>query len=92
MNVQKASHVWTQAEVDQGWAVVHIDWRSPFPGTKYVAWFSVEDLDPPIDLSFFEGDMHNFTETGFDAIVYLFTPGAGTAGDRMTIHAFGQGM
>lgn len=93
VTVQKSAvYTVTQTDVNNGWMVVHITWKSPFPGTNYGCWFSVEDLDVAIDLSFFEGDIHNLSPTGFDAIVYTYSPGQGAAGDRIIIHAFGVGI
>jgi hypothetical protein len=93
VTVQKSAiYVWTQTDVNRGYCVVHINWRSPFPGTNYGCWFSVEDVDPTIDLSFFEGDLHNVTENGFDAIVYSYSPGTALVGDRIIIHAFAVGI
>ena len=66
-----AMHTLTQDDITNSFAIVHINWPSPFYDTNYTPTFSVEDLDSVIDLSFEVGDIHNLAPDGFDAIVYM---------------------
>jgi len=61
----------TAADIINGWAKVHITWPTPFADANYTCDFGINDLDSVIDLSFAEGDIHNKTAAGFDAIAYL---------------------
>ena len=64
-------HTLTQDDITNSFAIVHINWPSPFYDTNYTPTFSVEDRDSVIDLSFEVGDIHNLAPDGFDAIVYM---------------------
>lgn len=75
----------TQTDINNGFAAVPIVFKSPFNDTNYNAVFSIEDLDLPINLSWYEGDIHNKTRNGFSAVVYAYSPGMGTAGDKVNI-------
>ena len=66
-----AKYTITSTDILNGFALVHIDWPSPFYDTNYTPTFSVEDVDVSVGLSFEVGDIHNITPHGLDAIVYL---------------------
>ena len=66
-----AMHTLTQDDITNSFAIVHINWPSPFYDTNYTPTFSVEDLASVVDLSFEVGDIHNLAPDGFDAIVYM---------------------
>lgn len=87
MTVQKVKYTITQADVDNQYAAIHVEWRSAFQDTNYVVTWAIEDVDEVIDLSFIQGDIHNLTPNGFDAILYSVL---GQAGDDVYIHAMAQ--
>jgi hypothetical protein len=89
VSVQSVNYTVTQADVNQGWCVIPVLWRSETPNANYGAAWGVEDRDSAIDLDYFTGDMHNKTAAGFDAIVYMYSPGYGSAGDKLVVNAMG---
>lgn len=86
LTLAKTAHTMTQDEINQGWAVVDINWKSPFNDTNYAVTFSIENMGA-IGQNYFEGDVHGLTAHGFHAIVFCFSPGVGTAGDEVIVHA-----
>ena len=87
---QRVAYAMTSADVAQGWAVVPILWPEPFADLGFTATWGVRDLDAEVTQSFWVGDMHNFSATGFEAVVYTYGPGQGNAGDSFVVHAIAE--
>ena len=87
-NLAKVTYVWTQTDTDNGFAVVPILWRSQM-NSNYVCTWSLNDLGAEVDLDYYQGDMHNITSSGFNAVVYAYSPGYGNPGDKIIINAIG---
>lgn len=84
--IAKTRYVYTTADVNNGYAVIPVVWRVQMNGDYVINW-SIEDKDAGITLDYFQGDMHAVTPTGFNAVVYAYSPGYGTAGDIIVVHA-----
>ena len=84
--IAKTTYVYTSADVSAGYAVIPIVWRTRMNGDYVINW-AIEDRDAAITLDYFQGDMHGVTPNGFNAVVYAYAPGDGTAGDIIVVHA-----
>ena len=85
----KVVYTWTTDDVNNGFAVVHVQWRSPMSSNYVVVW-SVNDLSASAnDADYWQGDMHNIKSDGFDAVVYVYSAGAdySTAGTKLIVNA-----
>ena len=83
----RVDYVIRTSDVAQGWATVAVKWPETFPDTNYSLWFSIDDKDPVVGLDYYQGDVHNKSNDGFIAVVYMYSPGVGTPGDTVTINA-----
>jgi hypothetical protein len=83
----KVRYVWTANDTTNGFATVPVTWRRTMNGDYIINW-SIEDRGLDINIGdYWQGDMHAVTPNGFNAIVFSYSPGQGTAGDVIYVHA-----
>lgn len=85
----RISYTWTSTDTSNGYAIVPVVWKIPFADTNYTSMWGVNDLDFIEDISYWTGDMHNKIASGFNAVVYSYSPGQGTPGDILIVNAIG---
>lgn len=84
----RITHVITQGEIDQAWAVISVTWPTAFSDANYTATWSVRDVQTDnTDADYVPGDMHNTTAAGFDAVLLVGIYAIPVAGETVIINA-----
>ncbi len=90
-NIQTArvTYTWTAQNVIDGFATVPILFPTPFLDTAYTLVWSPDDMDDVVGLDYYNGDIHAKAPSGFNAIVYAYSPGPdySHAGDVVVVNA-----
>jgi hypothetical protein len=73
-SVRMPTYTLTQTDISNSFAIVPVVWPKPFASNDYTAVFSVHNLGDYINYDVNPGDSHNYTPTGFNAVVQISGP------------------